>query len=113
GSPCDSNDALVGKAMNTVVTEAQFLQQADTVLTKFRHLAHARREGIAASWRQEYRQRAGRRGNLCPALACHELWMLPDVMHVVDMGVGDIGIFQPGDNLIGAEFLKGMADQVT
>src|SRR6059058_5586263 len=69
---------------------------------------HAGAEGaIGCRWKQRW-QVTLRTSHLHPALACLELGMLPDGMHVVDLGIGDGRSVKSSDNLCRAEPGKGL-----
>ena len=81
------------------------------MLTERRHCIHARGEGIQSSRWQQGRNRPGWRRDLGPALACRELRVLPDIVHVVHVCVGDLRGVEPGNHFLAAEPRELLDDQ--
>ena len=75
------------------------------------HRVHAGLERAAAPWRQQRRQRAGRRADFAPARARPQLRVRPQAGHVVDASVGDLRRVEPRLDLGRGERGKGGHDQ--
>ena len=90
---------------------AQLGQDRVRVLAQCRHRVHARAR-VPGAGRQHGGQRPLRRADLGPAAARLELRMRPDVLHGVDLGIGDLREFEPLDHLRAGQRLEGVHDDL-
>src|SRR6185369_9988416 len=79
--------------------EAQLGEDGAAMLAQRRHRVHARLEAVEVERRLHRSDHSPGRADLAPAIARFELRVLPELLHGIELGVGDAGPFEPADNL--------------
>lgn len=100
----------VAQRPQSSVLDAQLFQDAFIVLADLRDPLHPGLDVCAEARREERLDLADLAVDLSQPVAGLELRVVPDILHVVDLGIGDAGFFQERGDLVCRMFLEDAGD---